>query len=217
MTGIPTLDPAFIVRSEDELRTSFPPTHDIAVKKCLNHVDTHAHAFIERSPFVCIGTQSRDGSADVSPRGDPCGFVKILDEKTLLIPDRPGNNRLDTLSNILTNPEVALLFLIPGFDDTLRVNGRAELTRDPELLAMMTVNDRVPGIALAVHVREVFIHCAKALRRSRLWDAECHQDRSEMPSLMKIVLDQTEGAPDDAAEQQRLDEGLEEEYRRTMY
>ena len=217
MTGTPTLDPAYIVRSEDELRASFPPTHDIAVKKCLNQIDKHARAFIERPPFVCIGTQSRDGSADVSPRGDPCGFVKILDEKTLLIPDRPGNNRLDTLSNILTNPEVALLFLIPGFDDTLRVNGRAELTRDPELLAMMMVNDRVPGIALAVHVREVFIHCAKALRRSRLWDAECHQDRSEMPSLMKIVLDQTEGAPDDAAEQQRLDEGLEEEYRRTMY
>ena len=174
-------------------------------------------AFIERSPFACIGTQSADGTADVSPRGDPSGFVKILDEKTLLIPDRPGNNRLDTLSNLLSNPRVGVLFLVPGFDDTLRVNGTAQLTRDPDVLALMSVNDRVPTLAIAVHVEEVFNHCAKALRRSKLWDASQHHDRSEVPSLMKIVLDQTTGAPTDQAEQQKLDDGLEEEYRQTMY
>ena len=165
MTDEKNLDPDFVVRSESDLRSLFSATHDVAVKKCLKFIDEHARAFIERSPFVCIGTQSNHGSADVSPRGDPCGFVTVLDETTLLIPDRPGNNRLDTLSNILTNPKVGLLFLIPGFDETMRVNGTAALTRDPRLLAAMAVNGRIPIIAIAVHVEEVFIHCAKALRR----------------------------------------------------
>lgn len=217
MTETTILKSEFLVRNELDLRSEFPATHDIAVKKCLDHVDAHARSFIERSPFVCVGTQSKDGTADVSPRGDPRGFVKILDHKTLLIPDRPGNNRLDTLSNIITNPKVGLLFLVPGFEDTMRVNGTAQLTRDPDLLALMTVNERVPGIAIAVHVDEVFIHCAKALRRSRLWDADLHQDRNDVASLMKIILDQTTGAPSDPEEQKQLDEGLEEEYRQTMY
>ncbi len=212
-----TLNPQYLVQSESDLRGMFGATHEIAIKKCLDHIDAHARAFIERSPFLCIGTQSGGREADVSPRGDPCGFVKILDEKTLLIPDRPGNNRLDTLSNILSNPKVGLLFLVPGFDDTMRVNGTAALTRDPGLLAMMTVKDRIPTIAIAVHVEEVFIHCAKAFRRSKLWDAHNHQDRSEVPSLMKIILDQTAGAPADPEEQQRHDEALETEYRQTMY
>ncbi len=215
--GNATIDPKYVVSDEDDLRSLFPATHDIAIKKCLNHIDKHTRSFVERSPFVCIGTQSRQGTADVSPRGDPCGFVRILDEKTLLIPGRPGNNRLDTLSNILTNPKVGLLFLIPGFDDTVRINGSAEVTRDPALLAKMAVNGRVPVIAIAVHVEEVFIHCAKALRRSNLWDAERHQDRSEIPSLIQIILDQTDGAPADPEEQDRLDEALEDEYRQTMY
>ena len=207
----------FLVRGEAELRKAFPATHDIAIKKCLNHIDTYARAFIERSPFLCIGTQTDDGRADVSPRGDPSGFVRILDERTLLIPDRPGNNRLDTLSNILTNPAVGLLFLVPGFDDTMRVNGRAVLTNDPKLLESMAINDRVPTIAIAVHVEEVFIHCAKALRRSKLWEASELQDRSEVPSLMKIIMDQTDSAPSDPGEQKKLDDALEEEYRKTLY
>ena len=211
------LNPVYLVKNMQDLRSSFGATHDIAIKKCLDHVDRHAQAFIERSPFLCIGTQSQEGSADVSPRGDPCGFVKVLDERTLLIPDRPGNNRLDTMANILTNPNVGLLFIVPGFDDTMRVNGSAELTRDPELLNMMSINERVPGLAIVVHVQEVFIHCAKAFRRSKLWDHSQHQDRQDVPSLMNIILDQTTGAPKDAKEQDALDRGLEEEYRRTMY
>ncbi|WP_170336766.1 pyridoxamine 5'-phosphate oxidase family protein [Ruegeria arenilitoris] len=215
--GTTELNPEYLVHDETDLRSKFSATHDIAIKKCLNYVDDHARSFIERSTFVCVGTQSKDGAADVSPRGDPRGFVKILDRKTLLIPDRPGNNRLDTLSNILTNPKVGLLFLVPGFDETMRVNGTAQLTRDPDLLAMMVVNERVPGIAIAVHVEEVFIHCAKALRRSNLWDADLHQNRNDVASLMKIILDQTTGAPSDPEEQRQLDEGLEQEYRQTMY
>lgn len=217
MSGDTMINREFLVQSEIDLRSHFPETHAIAIKKCLDHIDDHARAFIDRSPFVCIGTQSKDGSADVSPRGDPCGFVKVLNSRTLLIPDRPGNNRLDTLSNILSNPRVGLLFLVPGFDDTMRVNGRAELTRDPNLLSEMAVNDRVPTLAIAVHVDEVFIHCAKALRRSHLWDPSKTQSRTEVASLMKIILDQTTGAPLDLQEQKRLDDGLEDEYRKTMY
>jgi len=211
------LKPEFLVQDEEDLRSLFPATHPLAVRKCQDRLDRHAVDFVARSPFICMGTQSPDGLADVSPRGDPCGFVKVLDDKTLLIPDRPGNNRLDSQSNILTNPAVGLLFMVPGFDDTLRVNGNAKITRDPDLLALMAVKDRMPTIAIVVAVEEVFIHCAKAFRRSRLWDPDQLQDRSAMPSLTKIILDQTSGAPQDPDEMKRLDAGLEHEYKKTMY
>lgn len=198
------------------LRASFPATHELALKKSLNHLDSHAHEFIARSPFLCIGTQGTNG-ADVSPRGDPRGFVAVLDDRTLLIPDRPGNNRLDTLANILANPAVGLLFMVPGFDDTLRINGTARLTRDPALLSTLAVHDRVPTVAIVVTVQEVFLHCAKAFRRSGLWDPDQRQDRREMPSLVKMILDQTTGAPTDPSDQQQLDDQLEQDYRKSMY
>lgn len=211
------LIPEFHVTDEAGLRALFPPTHAIAKQKSLPALDGHAKDFLARSPFLCIGTQAADGRADVSPRGDPAGFVKVLDDKTLLIPDRPGNNRLDTMANILANPSVGLLFIIPGFDDTMRVNGRARITRDPGLLAQGAIEGRVPTAGIVVTVEEVFIHCAKAFRRSRLWDPAARQDRREMPSLMQIILDQTTGAPDSREEMQKLDEGLEEAYRTSMY
>jgi PPOX class probable FMN-dependent enzyme len=209
--------PEFLVEDMADLRSLFPATHTLAIEKCRSSLDRHARDFVARSPFLCIGTQSPDGSADVSPRGDPCGFVKVLDDRTLLIPDRPGNNRLDTLTNIIRNPVVGLLFMVPGFDDTMRVNGTARITRDPELLEMLAVNDRVPTVAIVVRVAEVFLHCAKAFRRSGLWDPSRHQDRKTMPSLVNIILDQTSGAPDDPEEMKKIDADLEDEYRRTMY
>ncbi|AJY47552.1 pyridoxamine 5'-phosphate oxidase family protein [Martelella endophytica] len=211
------LKPEFLVTDEQELRALFPATHELASKKCQPRLDRHAIDFIARSPFLCIGTQAADGRADVSPRGDPRGFVHVLDDRTLLIPDRPGNNRLDTQSNILANPAVGLIFLVPGFDDTLRVNGRAVITRDPELLALLAVGDRLPLTAIAVHVEEVFLHCAKAFRRSKLWDPAERQDRSEMPSLAKIILDQIDAAPKKPEEMKKLDDALEEGYRKSMY
>ena len=198
------------------LRAGFAPTHELALKKSLDHLDSHARAFIARSPFLCIGTQGPQG-ADVSPRGDPRGFVTVLDERTLLIPDRPGNNRLDTLANILANPAVGVLFMVPGFDDTLRINGTARLTRDPALLGGLAVNGRVPTVAIVVAVQEVFLHCAKAFRRAGLWDPDQRQDRREMPSLVKMILDQTTGAPTDPSDQQQLDDKLEQDYRTSMY
>ena len=211
------LRPEFEITTEADLRALFAPTHGLALQKSIDRMDGHAADFVARSPFLCIATQSATGQADVSPRGDPAGFVKLLDERTLLIPDRPGNNRLDTQANILSNPAVGVLFLIPGFDETLRVNGTARLTRDPELLALLAVNDQTPTLAIVLSVREVFLHCAKAFRRARLWNPESLQDRREMPSLMQMILDQTTGAPQDPKAMRKLDDDLETDYQKSMY
>lgn len=211
------IDPTQRIADEAALRALYPAVTSLAQLKVQAQLDGHARAFIERAPFVCIGTQNLAGAADVSPRGDPPGFVRILDDQTLAIPDRPGNNRLDSLVNILANPSVGLLFIIPGFDDTLRINGTASLVNDPALLESMSVDGRLPRLAIVVQVREIFLHCAKAFRRSRLWDPAYRQDRASMPSLSKIILDQTTGAPNDAAAMQDIDAALEVEYAKTMY
>lgn len=211
------LKPEFVVRDEASLRALYQPVHALAVQKQRQTLGPNAKAFIRRSPFLCIGTQGSGGRADVSPRGDAAGFVRILDDKTIAIPDRPGNNRLDTLDNIVANPRVGLLFLIPGYDETLRLNGRASLTSQPDLLESMAVGDRLPKLAIVVEVDEVFLHCAKAFRRSRLWDPASLQDRSDMPSLMQMILDDTTGAPSDPEAMTQMDENLELAYRQTMY
>jgi len=209
-------DPDTTILDETSLRGLFPAITSLAVQKCQSALDNHAREFIRRSPFLCLGTQDLAGKADVSPRGDPPGFVKIVDPRTLAIPDRPGNNRLDSLTNILSNPSVGLLFVIPGFDDTLRVSGTARLVTELELLESMRVNDRLPKLAIVVTVSEVFMHCAKAFRRSHLWDPTHFQDRREMPSLSKMILDQTSGARGDD-EMEKIDADLEVEYGKTMY
>ncbi|MDA4844671.1 pyridoxamine 5'-phosphate oxidase family protein [Hoeflea poritis] len=211
------VNPEFAITDEQRLRSLFQAQHTLAIQKCQSALAKYAQAFIRRSPFICIGTQNSDGKADVSPRGDPVGFVKVLDQHTLAIPDRPGNNRLDTMVNILSNPSVGLLFIVPGFDDTLRVNGQASLVNDPEILEGMRVNDRIPKIAIVVKVDTVFMHCAKAFRRSQLWNPDHFQNRDEMPSLVKIILDQTTGAPSDDDEMRKLDDQLEDQYKKTLY
>jgi hypothetical protein len=150
----------------------------------LNHL---TRRFIERSPFVCLGTASPDGGLDVSPRGDPAGFVRILDERTLLIPDRPGNRIADTLTNLLKDPRIALLFLLPGVGDTFRVNGTAEIIDDPELLAGSEMEGRVPKLGLLISIEEAYTQCPKALIRSELWNPERHIDRSELPRTGEIL------------------------------
>jgi PPOX class probable FMN-dependent enzyme len=212
-----TLKPEHVIGDEKSLREMFHSVGPLAALKSMPSLDKHALEFIRRAPFLCLGTQSPDGKGDVSPRGDPVGFVKILDSKTLAIPDRPGNNRLDSLSNIVANPSVGLLFFIPGFDDTLRVNGRATLSTDPDVLESLIVEGRTPKLAIIVEIVEVFMHCAKAFRRSQLWNPDHFQDRKEMPTLAKIVLDQTTGAPEDDAEMTKIDAELEEDYRQSMY
>jgi len=216
MSGFET-KPEHAVSDVAALRELFPAVSPLAAQKTLGALDKHAQDFIARAPFLCLGTQGPGGRADVSPRGDPAGFVRVLDERTLAIPDRPGNNRLDSLTNILANPSVGILFIVPGFDDTLRVNGTASLQTDPELLDSMSINGRTPRLAIVVRVKEVFMHCAKAFRRSHLWDPDHFQDRGSMPSLAKIILDQTSGAPEDEHEMRKIDEALEAQYEKTMY
>src|SRR5215475_15188311 len=188
------------VDDEGGLRELFGAPMDLAVRKSLTALDRHCRDFIARSPFLCIGTSSKGGRADVSPRGDPPGFVQVLDDRTLIIPDRPGNNRLDTMSNILENPAVGLLFFIPGFDETLRVNGKASIVHDEAVLAKAEVNGKRPVVAIRVDVEEAFLHCAKALKRSRLWDPASRVDRRVMPTLGRMILEQTAPAGSKPAE-----------------
>jgi PPOX class probable FMN-dependent enzyme len=160
---------------------------DVVVTKLADHLNDLTRQFIERSPFVCVATARPDGGLDVSPRGDPPGFVRILDERHLLLPDRPGNRIADTLTNLLADPRIGLLFLIPGVGDSFRVNGRAVIVDDPELLEPSAVDGKVPKLGLLVSIEQCYTQCSKALIRSDLWNPERHIDRSELPSSGEIM------------------------------
>jgi hypothetical protein len=175
------------ITSEAELRELIGEPADLVVSKIVPRLNDLTRQFIERSPFMCLATSAPDGSCDVSPRGDPAGFVRILDERTLLIPDRPGNRLADSLRNILANPHVGLLFLLPGVGDTFRVNGRATLVTDPELLAGSEVEGKAPKLGILVEIDECYTQCSKALIRSDLWNPEQHIDRTELPSSGEIM------------------------------
>ena len=176
-----------VIRDEAELREIIGQPSDLIVAKVVDRLNDLTRQFIERSPFVCVATARPDGGLDVSPRGDPAGFVRILDERTLLLPDRPGNKLADTLTNILRDPRIGLLFLLPGIGDTFRVNGRAEIVEDPELLADSTVNGKPPKLGIRITIDEAYTQCSKALIRSDLWNSEHHIDRSELPSPGAIL------------------------------
>jgi len=176
-----------VISTEAELREVIGHPTDQVLAKLSDHVNELTRQFIERSPYICVGTINPDGGLDVSPRGDPPGFVRILDEHTLLIPDRPGNRIADTLTNLLADPRIALLFLIPGIGDTFRVNGRAVITDDAELLAPSAVEGKVPKLGLLVTIEEAFTQCSKASIRSDLWNPEQHIDRGELPSGGEIL------------------------------
>ncbi len=170
------------ITDEAQLREILGEPTPLVVTKITDRLNDLTRQFIECSPFVCVGTASPDGGLDVSPRGDPAGFVRILDERTLLMPDRPGNRIADTLTNLLQDPRIALLFLIPGVGDTFRVNGTAEIIDDPVLLADSTVNGKPPRLGLLIAIEEAYTQCPKAIIRSELWNPERHVDRSELPS-----------------------------------
>jgi PPOX class probable FMN-dependent enzyme len=163
-----------------------------AIAKAIDHIDPHAARFISLSPFCVFATAGKDGSVDASPRGGEPGFIKVADPKRLLMPDRPGNNRLDSFRNVLGGSgEVALIFFIPGIDDTLRVNGRATLSTDAALLSSMIEFGKLPRAVVEISVREAYLHCPKALMRSRLWSPDVQMKRSELPSLGQMIRDQT--------------------------
>jgi hypothetical protein len=206
-----------MIETEEQLRTGFGRVHPLALAKSRPALDKYSRQFIGLSPFLVIATADASGKADVSPRGDPPGFVFIIDDRTILIPDRPGNNRLDTMANILSNPNVACLFFIPGFEDTLRLNGRARITNDASLLKNCSVNGREPRTGILIEIEEVFLHCAKALKRSRLWQSDYKQYRTQMPSIARIILDQTCEAGVDEKEAAAADSDVENDYRNGLY
>ena len=196
----------------EELRGCYPQPSERAVRKSLTKLDAHMRRFISLSPFVCLGT-SGDGGADVTPRGDSPGFVHVLDDQTLLIPDWPGNNRLDSLTNVVANANVGLLFLIPGVNETLRVNGGAEIAMEPALLERWTVNGKHPRSALRVIVREAYLHCAKALMRSKLWDDDYRVERTGLPTYAQMLKDQ--GVTTQSVEE--LQASIDESYKTRLY
>jgi PPOX class probable FMN-dependent enzyme len=183
------LAPDDLIATEAELRARFATPGRLATLKQLDRLDHNCRRFVALSPFLCLATSRPDGLADNSPRGDAPGFVQVLDERTLVIPDRPGNNRLDSMTNILHNPNVGLLFFIPGVTETLRVNGRARLSASPELLAPFEVRGRAPKAAIVVEVVEAFLHCSKALIRSRLWEEDAKVDRAVLPTLGRMIAE----------------------------
>lgn len=188
------------------------PKPDIATKE-MPALDSHCRHFISLCPFLCISTADADGNQDVSPRGDPPGFVRVLDDRTILIPDRKGNRRVDTMRNILENPNVGLLLMLPGVEEVVRINGKATLTDDQELLAESAVNGSIPVLGVIVKIDDVFFHCAKAVIRSKLWDPETPIARSEFPTYGEIVRDQR--APDsDPAD---INAGLQNDYKTRLY
>jgi uncharacterized protein len=172
-----------------------------ATDKVLRALDKYCRCIISLSPFCIVATQGPNG-ADVSPRGDPPGFVRVLDDRTLLVPDRVGNNRLDSMTNLLVNPRIGMLFLVPGMNETLRINGTARITDDARLLAPSAVNDRAPKVGLIVTVEEAFLHCAKALTRAALWDGNRHVDRSILPSYAQMLLEHVKGLTHEENERQ---------------
>ena len=176
-----------MIGAEDALRSLLGEPSALVQSKIADCLNDLTRQFIERSPFLCLGTSAADGTCDVSPKGDPAGFVRILDDRTLLLPDRPGNRLADSLRNVLENPHVALLFVIPGVTDTFRVNGRAEIVTDPELLERCAVEGKVPKLAMRIEIEQAYTHCSKAFLRSNLWDPERFVDRSELPSPGELL------------------------------
>ncbi|HEX8618066.1 MAG TPA: pyridoxamine 5'-phosphate oxidase family protein [Thermoanaerobaculia bacterium] len=189
------------IETLDQLRQLYPPPGPRAVAKQLPRLDRHCRRFIELSPFVVLSTGSGEGF-DASPRGGAAGFVRVVDEATLWIPDSPGNHRLDSLANIVASGAAGLLFLIPGVDETLRVNGSAQLCSDPEKLRQFASEIRTPKVIIEISAREVFLHCAKALMRSKLWSDEVRQPRSVLPTMGQMLAEQTgQEAPAETQEQ----------------
>jgi PPOX class probable FMN-dependent enzyme len=181
-----------LITSMEQLQALYGDRMPASVIKEIDHISPHYRALIEAAPFVAIATSGPEG-LDCSPKGDPAGFVRILDDKTLAIPDRPGNNRIDGIRNIVRDPRIALLFLIPGVGETLRVNGRASISIDPKLMQACAMNGKLPRCVLIVHVESIYFHCSKAIVRSRLWDEATKIDRKSLPSTGSIIAELSQG------------------------
>lgn len=203
-----------IVSNEKELRDLIGYPSDLVSNKVITKLDHHCRDFIEKSPFLMISTSDAGGCCDVSPRGDGPGFVSVLDEQHLIIPERPGNKRMDSLRNILSNAKVGLIFLIPGLGETLRINGTACIIQDEARLNSMAVNGKKPWLGIGVTVEECFIHCAKAFKRSGLWNPSSWPDQTTLPSAAKILHEHAK-LPNSTQEQ--IEARLQKAYTEKLY
>ena len=177
-----------IVTSVEEIRATIAEPTQASVDKVIDRLDDYCWAIIAKSPFIMIASANPDGQPDISPKGDPLGFVRVLDEKHLAIPERPGNRRLDTFINLLDNPNVAIIFMIPGKGETLRVKGEARIVRDEALRETMAVKERIPEFAVVVHVEQAMMHCPKSIVRSKLWEPDAWPDHSDTPSIAETSV-----------------------------
>jgi hypothetical protein len=199
-----------VLKTVEELRAIYGEPHARSVAKEISYLNGQYQAFVKASPFVVLAS-SGEGGLDCSPKGDTPGFVRIIDERTLAVPDRPGNNRIDNLLNIIADPRVSLLFIVPGVGETLRVNGRAEILNDPELLQSFAVNGKLPRTVLIVSVESVYFHCSRALVRSKLWDPAQHIARGEMPSagtMIAAISEEFDAAAYDRESPERVKKSL---------
>lgn len=207
-----TTEPDAALDDPADLREHFGPVNPLAQHKVMRRLDHFCRDFIALSPFLVMASTDGEGRADASPRGDAPGFVAVLDDVTLLIPDRRGNNRIDSFTNVLRSPGIGLLFLVPGINETLRVNGTARITRDPALLEPLAAQGKAPTIGLLVDVEEIFFHCGKALMRSKLWDPATRVERGTFPTLGRIIAEQTR-----RIEVEEAETIMEEGYRTRLY
>jgi PPOX class probable FMN-dependent enzyme len=178
------------IETVEQLRAVYAAPSELAIRKQLSALDRHCRRFIELSPFVLLGTSDAQGRQDVTPRGGPPGQVAVLDDRRVALPDWPGNNRLDALTNMLERPKVGLLFMVPGIDETLRVNGSVEIRVDEDLLRRFETNGKLPRSVLVIGVEEAYLQCAKALMRSKLWSPEVKVERRVLPSISEMIKDQ---------------------------
>ena len=181
--------PKQVISSTDEIRSILGEVYYSQDTKCIDHIDAHCRTWIERAPLVVVASMSGSGQLDVAPKGDPSGSFKVLDEQTLAIPDRPGNNRADTLINIIENPRIGLMFVIPNRREVVRVSGSAQITKDPDLVESMTVNGKSPKLVILVHVEEAMFHCGKALIRAKMWEPEKWQSVEGLPTYAQTLID----------------------------
>ncbi|AMA57805.1 pyridoxamine 5'-phosphate oxidase family protein [Bradyrhizobium sp. CCGE-LA001] len=197
-----------VIATQERLRELSDLPSFRARNKVIDHVDEICRRFIAACPFVLVASRGADGHIDVSPKGDPAGFVAVLDDRTLAIPDRRGNNRLDTFENLLVHPEIGLLFMIPGHGDTLRISGTGTIVRDGALQARLAVEGKPPNLILVIEINEVFLHCPKCVVRSKLWSPEHWPNRSSLPSLAHAIVTHARSGETEAEVQAVIDHGI---------
>lgn len=210
----PSIRTDYLITDLGDFRSRFGDTGPTIYAKSTPVLSAPMQQFVALSPFCIVSSQNAEGATDISPRGDAPGFVEVLEPGLLLLPDRPGNQRFDTFTNVLSNPPVSMLFLIPGVFDTLRVNGHGLVTRDPDLLSRATINGRVPPLGLLIQIEEAFGHCSKAIRRSRLWDIDGQIDRKSAPSLVELMMSHLEVSE---ADWQAQDQRITADVKNNMY